>query len=378
MPPPNTLEVPARRRLPRRDLLILPLLALATVLAMSAGAEVFSRVRYPEHEADTCKTPDPMLGYRFRPNCISTTKAAEGPWTTNSYNACGYRSPEPCGPAPAGARRIALIGSSTSSGYLVPYGETLAAYAAADLSRMCRVPVQVQNLGGVDYTGAKLEARAREALTLAPQALVLVVSPLDLELAQGARTFQENGFTVTRSNNPVTRLKEALGASRAASVAQHFVLKSDRTYVPTYLRSGDRADFMRTPLPAQWRARLAEFDGRVADIQALAASRRVPFIIVFAPQRAQAGLVAQAGPGGEAAPAGFDALVLPRALAAVAAAHGAVFVDSDAEIARGTPTEHLFYPVNGHPNGEGHRLIAQSLVRRLVAPDVPGFAACSA
>lgn len=370
MASPNGTETPARRRLPRRDLVILPLLALATVLVLFGAAEVFSRVRYPEREADSCKTPDAVLGYRFRPGCTSTTKAAEGPWTTNGYNACGYRTPEPCGPVPAGARRIALIGSSTSSGYLVPYGGTLAAHAAADLTQVCRRPVEVQNLGGVDYTGAKLTARARESLTLAPQALVLVVSPLDLELAQGARTFQENGFTVTRSNNPVTRLKEALGASRAASVAQHFVLKGDRTYVPTYLRSGDRADFMRAPLPEQWRARVAEFDGRVAGIQAMAARRRVPFVIVFAPQRAQAGLVAGAAGAGSGALAGFDALVLPRALAAAAAAHGAVFVDSDAEIAPGTPTERLFYPVNGHPNAEGHRLIARSLVRRLLAPDL--------
>lgn len=372
MAPPIPPAPPAPRRLPRRDLVILPLLALATVVALFGAAEAFSRVRYPEHEADTCKTPDRVLGYRFRPGCTSTTKAAEGDWTTNSYNACGYRSPEPCGPTPAGARRIALIGSSTSSGYLVPYRATLAARTAADLTRLCRRPVEVQNLGGVDYTGAKLVARAKEAMTLAPDALVLVVSPLDLELAQGARTFQENGFTVTRSDNPVTRLKEALGASRAASVAQHFVLKSDRTYVPTYLRSGDRADFMRSPLPAPWRARLAEFDRRVAEIEQLAARRRTPFVIVFAPQRAQAGLVAGGG-----APAGYDALALPKAMAAIAARRGAAFVDSDAAIAPGTATERMFYPVNGHPNGYGHQLIADSLVRRLVAPDGRAFAACA-
>ena len=67
-----------------------------------------------------------MLGDRALPNCTARYKAGEGPWAENSYNACGYRTEHPCGPKPPGSFRVALIGSSTSMGYLIPYQQTFA------------------------------------------------------------------------------------------------------------------------------------------------------------------------------------------------------------------------------------------------------------
>ena len=102
-------EAQTARGLPRRDLWLLPLIALLTMLALSAAAEVGARMGWPEQKFNSCKIPDRALGYRFKPNCTSVMKAAEGPWFTNTYNSCGYRSPQSCRAAPAGTRRIALI-----------------------------------------------------------------------------------------------------------------------------------------------------------------------------------------------------------------------------------------------------------------------------
>ena len=87
-------------KLPRRDIVLLPLISMLTLLCMLAGAEVITRIVWPEQIVNSCQVPDPSLGFRYRPNCSSTMKSAEGPWYTNDYNECGYRSAASCGPVP--------------------------------------------------------------------------------------------------------------------------------------------------------------------------------------------------------------------------------------------------------------------------------------
>jgi hypothetical protein len=68
--------------LPRRDLWLLPLISLMTVIMTLAAAEPCTRLLWPEQPTDSCALPDPDLGYRMRPNCTSVMKAAEGPLYT--------------------------------------------------------------------------------------------------------------------------------------------------------------------------------------------------------------------------------------------------------------------------------------------------------
>ena len=82
--------------LPRRDLWLLPLTALATLTMLLAGSEVAARVIWPEQIINHCMMVDPTLGIHYRPNCAAVMKAAEGPWVLSHYNDCGYRSTASC------------------------------------------------------------------------------------------------------------------------------------------------------------------------------------------------------------------------------------------------------------------------------------------
>ena len=129
----TTLGIP--RQLPRRDFVILPILSIATIMAVLAAAEIGSRLAMPEVQADSCMIHDPLLGERAKPNCISHTKNPEGEWVENKYNECGYRSNTPCHAPLNGALRIAVIGSSTGWGYQVPTDETWYTRTAAYFSQ---------------------------------------------------------------------------------------------------------------------------------------------------------------------------------------------------------------------------------------------------
>src|ERR1700733_9444277 len=86
-------------RLPRRDLVILPLLSILTIAFLLVGSEVGARHFFPESAGgDPCRVSDPTIGFKYRPNCTSRVKSAEGPWVMNHYNDCGYRTQQSCGP----------------------------------------------------------------------------------------------------------------------------------------------------------------------------------------------------------------------------------------------------------------------------------------
>ena len=355
--------------LPRRDLWLLPLISVLTVLCLLGGAESAARLLWPRLGENACRVPDPVLGYRYRGNCASVMKTPEGPWYTSSYNSCGYRSEAPCGPVPPGSRRIALIGSSISEGYWVEYPDTIAARVGLDLTRMCRAPVEVQNLGGPGYSGEKLAARMDEALRLRPDAVLLVIAPFDVEDASVG-----DQVPATLDTSLQKRLFDKLKESRALVMAQSFLFRDPAVYLPLYLRYGDKADFLRPPFSARWRERLAALDRLVAELSDRAHRAGVPFILGFVPQEAQVALMA----AGRVIPPGIDPTSLQTEIANIAARHGAVFADTTQALRIQPAPERLYYQVDGHLSGAGQPIAAASIARTFADRLGGPFANCRA
>jgi hypothetical protein len=355
-------------RLPRRDYLILPLLCLLTAVCMLGIAEAASRIAFAQHEKDACMVADPVLGTRFKPDCVSHVKAAEGPWVTNRYNSCGFRTPQPCGPLPPGDVRIAVLGSSIAQGYLVRYHDTFSALASAALSRNCGKPVQFQNLASIGYIWQRLAIRAHEALALKPNAAVIVIVPFDLQQSEPKSGDAEHA--VAMRPGPMKRLESVLKDSRAVVAAQHFLFSRPDLYVPLYLHYGDRANFLRPPFTRLWQERLANFDRLLAGIAREYHAAHVPLLLVFVPQRAQAALLAD-----HASPPGVNPYAFGQAIGRIAARHGIDYLDLSADFARIPRAASLYYPVDGHLAASGDAVLAHELAPALMH-DVPALSAC--
>ena len=365
-------------RLPRRDFLLLPVLCALTVVAMVGMAEIGTRLAYAERKEDSCMRPDATLGYRFAPDCTSRTKAAEGPWVTNRYNECGYRTEQSCGPVASGVRRVAVVGSSISAGYLVPYDTSIVKLTAERLQGKCDAPVEFQNLGGIGYIWSKVYARMDEALALRPLAVMMVVIPFDLEQTVDTRAVAEPGkpalkLDAVATTGVMAQLHRVIMSSRAFAVAQHFLFQNVSFYTNLYLRYGDKAGFLRPPFPASWQRRFHDFDVLMDGVAAKAHAAGVPFILVTVPQRAQAALAAAHG----SVPPGIDPMAFDREIARIATRHGIDDIDLTPEFARQpNPAADYYYAVDGHINARGSQLVAHALARRFVS-DVPAFGPCT-
>jgi hypothetical protein len=229
--------------------------------------------------------------------------------------------------------------------------------------------VEVQNLGALASFGDQLLLRMDEALRLRPSAVLLVVAPFDL---------QEDLAHAAGPSPPPTSMREravqTLKDSRALEMAQHYLFRDPSIYLPLYLRYGDRADFLRPPFTEQWRERLRVLDKIVAGLTVRAQHADVPFVIAFIPQEAQVALMAP----GRHAPPGVDPIALPTAIGAIAARHGAAFIDTSLGLRNDPAPEHFYYTVDGHLSGEGHPAVGAYIAQRLAEDPGSSFADCTA
>jgi hypothetical protein len=362
--------------LPRRDLWLLPLICLLTAILLFTVGEAASRLLYAEQQDDACALPDPALGTIYRHDCTATVKTAEGPWVVNRYNDCGYRSDRSCGPVPAGTRRIALIGASLAQGWLIPEAQTTGATLAAALARACGAPVDMQNLGSIEHTGYRLVPLLQQALALKPQAVVLMIAPHDIEDITPPPT---PGAPPAADKPPppsqlgfLRRLFVLTQSSRLVTVAQHFLFRNPDIYLPLYLRYQDQADFLRVPLKPAWQDRVRLFDALLGRLAAISGAADVPLVLVYAPQQAQAGLLAR-----RSVPQGVDPLAFDAEIGRLAARHGVIFHDATLDFRALPDPMSVYYAVDGHIAGAGQTLIGAALARQFLSA-VPGFTTCAA
>ncbi len=364
----KSLQYP--RTLPRRDLFLLPLISVLTVLFMVTAAEMVARAAITTQGDDACLVSDQRLGLKYKPNCVSKIKSFESPWVVNRYNACGYRTDAPCGPAPAGVRRLALLGSSVAQGYLVQQADTFATRTAEALTQRCSAPVEVQDLGGYLVFWTRVVNRVDDALALKPDAVMLQVSTYDLERpdeGEGAVTGQITG---PRKDSLVLQLHDIVNGSAAWGVVQHFLFQNVDLYLSLYLRSGNKAAYLHKPLNPFWRGQMDHYDQMVGAIADRFHAAGIPMALVFVPQRAQAELAAKSS-----VPSDIHPYVINQELARIAARHGVAFIDTTAAVTSAPSVTSLYYAVDGHLDGRGHIRVAPAIVDGITA-DLPPFQDC--
>jgi hypothetical protein len=353
--------------LPRRDYVLLPAIFLLTILLLLVGGEIAARLVYVQDDAaEPCEYLTPT-GFLYHPQCTSRTKVWEGPWITQHFNACGYRTAESCAPRPAGSLRVVVVGSSTSRGALVNYPDSFAARASAALSRQCGGLVDFQNLGTEPSDVDRIDLRMHEALALQPAAIGMTIGSYDVFHLKDALHGAGENLRPPRFN--VKDVAKVLRKSRLFEMMQYYLYLDPAFQVRAFLLNGEPADYLRTPLSPVWQQAVDNFGELLGRMTAQTGS--VPVELFFSPERAQAAL---AGPVPD--PPGVDPFALGTALGKVAAQHGVQFVDATRAFGSAPDFRSLFYLTDGHPREGGHRVLATLVEQALLSQ--PAFARCNA
>ena len=309
----------------------------------------------------------------------------ESGWVDNHYNDCGYRSAHSCKTLPTNTMRIAVLGTSISRGYWVPYDQTFAGRMENDLTATCGKPVDVQNVSQADSiliepNGATpvwhhIADQVTAALKLQPKALVMVMTPFDIASYQERPTRTVNAVQPPSFSKMLMQFFETTknsinNDSRAMLVARHIGFEDSGLYIRHAMTEGDRNGYLKQPFDAQWVSRLQIADATIGRIASQAASVEVPFIVVLMPSRAAAML----SPG-DVGKYGLFPYAFGDALSKIAQARHAEFIDMTRFIHTLPDPGDLYFEINGHPNDAGHAAIASRIELALKA-DVPEFTSC--
>lgn len=367
---------------------------MLTLVLFCASAELLARSLFRESPTSTLAclvTGDAATGVRARPDTVCRQKIFESAAVEYRFNRCGFRTPQGCGPAPAGAYRIVLIGSSISFGMHVAREQSFAAKLGPALAARTGRSIDVFNESMQWGTPASLALRTASMIAAHPDMIVWTLTPFDIVngrlilpyiggVQEGVEAPAEKvGGAPMPTAEPHTlatvparawrRLIADVSDTRTVFMLRHYLYSSQSQYLSHTLAQGPAIDYLRDrPTPAL-DAGLASFSRSLDLVAACAKKAGVPLIVTLLPSRPQTIMLAE-----HDWPAGYDPHLLGRLVKRVVVAHDARYVDMTRDVAGQANAGDLFFPVDEHLPPEGHtmlaRMLADALVRSNAIPPV--------
>jgi hypothetical protein len=380
------------RNLTRRNWFALLALSSATACILVFGVEFVARQMYYESETTTFPclvVNDPTTGVRGVPNSTCSQKIFESRLTQYALNNCGHRAGMECRPKPVGVQRIVLVGSSVAYGMWVPQEGSFAALLPVELSRRTGRKIELYNESMQWGTPHSVDLRFKEVLAAKPDVVLWTLTPFDIEnvgltlpyvpVAKEAGTAAPNaggGATIWHraavafSKKPISdvihdgwgRFVEALDQTRTVFLLQHLMYQSPSLYVKHFLMQGESAAFLRTEPDAAWKGQLMQLDTYAADLERQTKSIGATLVVTLLPQRAQAAMISD----GEW-PAGFDPYKVGEDVRSIIERHGGTYIDVLHGFQNVPNAASYYFPVDGHVDLNGHKLLSGLLTDALVS-----------
>jgi hypothetical protein len=385
----------SEQKLPRRDWILLPMLGLLTICFIGASARLIARQAHlvDEGSMHPCLVfHDLSTGVRGIPGSVCWQKADEESKPVEyRFNSSGYRANEPFGPKPQGTYRIVMTGSSFVMGWDVPVDKTFAGLLPIELSKLTGRKIELYNEGM--HTGFPLRVALsfNDVLAVKPDLVVWILSATDIvEVSRlvpesvmpptggkGALTSARSGGLISTikgaftSQPPLDAVRHVWDESISSFVLRHFLYESQSLYVNSSLMPGNTGiDYLRLSPSAAWQGHLEQFDKYAADIESRARAAGIPLVVVYVPNRAQAAMISM----GEW-PAAYDPYKLDNDLRSIIVKRGGIYIDVLPGFRTIPNPEQYYFPVDGHPDADGHAIIADLLAKALTDGTIPALRA---
>jgi hypothetical protein len=390
----TAVEEKAQAKLPGRDWILLPTLALMTVFVMVALLVLLAHETFAKTTSGTkqCLNMNDPTGVRGIPNCEVWEKNPEAPLVNYKFNACGHRAGMECTPKRSGTFRIVIVGSSFAFGQDVAREKTLAALLPIQLSQRTGRNVELYNTAMSQGYARTVAMHFDEALAAQPDIVLWVLTKYDLERATvvGADlNFIPASASKSARAKIEYRVRQIMGmkdnrerigfveqyaedlfrVSEVGTMLMHGLYQSQSAYMKAALsRSGDRLWYVESAPSSASREYLAQFDGYAAQILEKAKAAGVPLVATLAPDRVQAALLSS----GEWS-ADFNPLRLDEEVRSIIVNHGGTYVDLLPSFRNILNSEQYYLPVDGHPDERWQPIVADILTEKLTDGTIPAL-----
>jgi hypothetical protein len=370
-----------QRELPRRDWILIPLAGLLTIVFLVGFTEMIARWIFPKTQTsgDDCVVfDDASTGARGIPNSVCWEEIPEGRLTEYRFNSCGHRAGMECGHKPPGTYRIVMVGTSFAMGGRVPEEQSFGQLLPVELSRRTGLKVQLYNEAIPDKFPSTTAAHFDEVLKAEPDLVLLALTSRDIQyeskptrtaVDRGGRTLSaplrawrvlKGAFTHHSFEGAIL---DTFNKTRTSILVRHVLYQSQSQYLKTsVIGTDDSIGYLNSEPSAEWQKKLEVFAVSDATIEAKAKAAGVPVVTFLLPDRATATMI-QIGEW----PAGIDPFKLDEELRDLVGRNGGDYIDLLPAL-RTFPNPRLgFFPVDGHPNPQGHAMITEILANELTS-----------
>jgi hypothetical protein len=360
--------------------LLMPLTSVLTILLLAGTTELIARRVFKESNTGLSNClifSDPSTGVRGIPNSVCREKSAEGQWIEYRLNSCGYRAGMECGPKPPDTFRIVLTGSSQALGERVQREESFAARLPMQLSQLTGLKVQLYNESMGFGFSHNTALRFHDALAEQPDLVLWLLTPTDVangsfvlptidpvnpHSAGLARKAWERVRTYFASESVGNAASEVFDRTRTALLIRHYLYESQSQYLKSVMAGPDEIQgYLKATTSQTWKLRLRQFESRTR-------AAGIPLVAVYIPSRAQAAMISVG-----TWPADFDPYKLNEQLREIIVSHGGTYIDISPDFRDIPHPERYYFPVDGHPNVDGHALLTYLLTQALTGGAVPAL-----
>ncbi len=284
-------------RLPLMDCVLLPVIALLTIVLLAVSTELIARKFFPVSQTnfDNCfVTGDPSGTAPVKPNSVCSERMAESNFPVQyRFNSRGDREDDDLGPKQPGTYRIVMIGSSFAMGLFIPREMTFAAILPEELSLQTARNVELYNEAtGGKFRGGPFPIKNSvlgipSSLPATPDMILWIITPMDIENSElehsvlksqvpdvtqprkletyvGTRGFLSRLENSVAQGTTWSKLRYRWDQSRASLVIKHYLVASEspNQYVESYLQNGSETDFLKTKPDVHWQSLLENFEGQ--------------------------------------------------------------------------------------------------------------------
>jgi hypothetical protein len=328
----------------------------------------------------SCYVKDPVLGHRSKANCEYTEKEPEGDHPVKyRFNDCGFRDENTCSKKQASTFRIVGIGDSFTFGAMLSYEDTYLAITERYLRNRLSYPVEILKTGVSGWELYQYVVWFEEALRLNPQIVLIGLLPNDLFEANSKEAWQRKSSLYkiglqeddTRESDKAVRpWHERLAGyvtkkSYFLQWLKRFLFSFDAIYARSYLINRHRqgGSYLSKEYGTEWAERMVNLRRVLGEMSSRARRQNVQLVIVIIPQRIQAVLLnRQASPPADVAVSKFS-----DNLSLICNELGVPVIDFLKPMSHIPNAGMLYYPVDGHLNKQGARLLGEFLAQELIS-----------